>query len=93
VVVKVKILFFDERKKEKKVLLFFLPSFDQEIFRGAVSGLRQSSPSSFPSSNEITKKQLFFSALEVHYIFKNDGRRRSATPRTRPSEEERTVGG
>jgi hypothetical protein len=28
-----------ERKKEKKVLLFFLPSFDQEIFRGAVSGL------------------------------------------------------
>ena len=62
-VVKVKILFFDERKKERKKVLqkFFLPSFltTEEIFRGAVSGLRQSSsPSSFPSSNENTKKQL-----------------------------------
>ena len=37
-VVKVKILFFVERKKK---LLFFLPSFDRRIFRGAVSGLRQ----------------------------------------------------
>jgi hypothetical protein len=85
-----------ERKKERKFcksFFFLLLTTPEEIFRGAVSGLRQSSASSFPSSNENTKKQLFFSALEVHYIFKNDGRRRSATPRTRPSEEERTVGG
>lgn len=97
-VVKVKILlFFDERKKERKKVLqkFFLPSFDER---------RNFQRSSFRSQTEFSLFFPFFkrkhkkttsslSALEVHYIFKNDGRRRSATPRTRPSEEERTVGG
>ena len=39
-VVKVKILFFDERKKERKESCsFFFLLLTEEIFRGAVSGL------------------------------------------------------
>jgi hypothetical protein len=82
-----------ERKKEKKVLLFFLPSFDPKKF--SEEQFQVSAFNNKQTNNKRTHKKQLSAALVVHYsyIFKNDGRRRSATPRTRPSEEERTVGG
>jgi len=85
-----------ERKKERKFCksFFFLLLTTEEIFRGAVSGLSLQQQQTL-NKRKHKRKQLS-AALVVHdslYIFKNDGRRRSATPRTRPSEEERTVGG